>query len=54
MSECEHPAVTAFREYIRIKTVQPNPDYGEDNVVLCGFCISAQLDKHAIIVFASI
>jgi len=23
----EHPAVTTFREYIRIKTVQPNPDY---------------------------
>ncbi|KAI7819357.1 hypothetical protein BC939DRAFT_460510 [Gamsiella multidivaricata] len=23
----EHPAVTRFREYLRIKTVQPNPDY---------------------------
>lgn len=29
MAEDEHPAVTNFREYIRIKTVQPNPDYGE-------------------------
>ncbi|XP_067042293.1 aminoacylase-1-like isoform X1 [Acropora muricata] len=23
----EHPSVTVFREYLRIKTVQPNPDY---------------------------
>lgn len=23
----EHPAVTAFREYLRVHTVQPNPDY---------------------------
>jgi len=23
----EHPAVTRFREYVRIKTLQPNPDY---------------------------
>ncbi len=23
----EHPAVTLFREYVRIKTVQPRPDY---------------------------
>jgi hypothetical protein len=23
----EHIAVTRFREYLRIKTVQPNPDY---------------------------
>ncbi|CAG8455166.1 8324_t:CDS:2 [Paraglomus brasilianum] len=27
MSANEHPAVTRFREYLRIKTVQPNPDY---------------------------
>ena len=25
-SETEDPAVTKFREYIRIETVQPNPD----------------------------
>ena len=25
----EHPSVTVFREYLRIKTVQPNPDYGQ-------------------------
>jgi hypothetical protein len=23
----EHPSTALFREYIRIKTVQPNPDY---------------------------
>ncbi|XP_078356120.1 aminoacylase-1A-like [Oculina patagonica] len=23
----EDPSVTVFREYLRIKTVQPNPDY---------------------------
>ncbi|XP_063867714.1 aminoacylase-1-like isoform X4 [Scylla paramamosain] len=27
MAQCEHTAVTTFREYIRIKTVQPDPDY---------------------------
>ncbi|KAF9168677.1 adenylate cyclase [Actinomortierella ambigua] len=26
-NETEHPAVTRFRDYLRIKTVQPNPDY---------------------------
>lgn len=25
----EHPAVTNFRRYLRIKTVQPEPDYGQ-------------------------
>lgn len=25
----EDPSVTVFREYLRIKTVQPNPDYGK-------------------------
>ena len=24
----EDPAVTKFREYLRIKTVEPEPDYG--------------------------
>ena len=24
----EDPAITRFREYLRIKTVHPNPDYG--------------------------
>ena len=23
----EHPSTTLFRDYIRIETVQPNPDY---------------------------
>jgi hypothetical protein len=27
MSEAEHIAVTNFRTYLRIKTVQPKPDY---------------------------
>jgi hypothetical protein len=26
----EDPAVTRFREYLRIKTVHPKPDYGTD------------------------
>ena len=26
--ESEHPSVTLFRQYLRIRTVQPNPDYG--------------------------
>ena len=25
----EDPSVTVFREYLRIKTVQPKPDYGK-------------------------
>ena len=29
MTDNEDPAVTRFREYIRINTVQPDPDYGE-------------------------
>ena len=24
----EHPATTLFRDYLRIKSVQPDPDYG--------------------------
>ena len=27
--EKEHPATTLFRDYIRINTVQPNPDYAK-------------------------
>ena len=27
--QTEDQAVTNFREYLRIKTVQPNPDYGK-------------------------
>jgi aminoacylase len=27
MTDGENPSVTRFREYLRIKTVQPNPDY---------------------------
>ena len=30
----EHPAVTLFREYLRIKSVHPNPDYESCNVFL--------------------
>jgi len=26
--EGEHPSVTLFRQYLRIRTVQPKPDYG--------------------------
>lgn len=28
--ESEHPSVTLFRQYLRLRTVQPDPDYGED------------------------
>lgn len=31
--ESEHPSVTLFRQYLRILTVHPNPDYGENTVV---------------------
>ena len=27
--EREHPATNLFREYIRINTMQPNPDYAK-------------------------
>lgn len=27
----ENPSVTRFREYLRIKSVHPNPDYGKMN-----------------------
>ncbi len=33
-SEDEHPAVSLFREYLRIKTVQPDPDYAGSNAFL--------------------
>lgn len=29
----EHPSVTLFRQYLRIRTVQPKPDYGEKTVL---------------------
>ena len=29
----ENPAVTNFREYLRIKTVQPEPDYGKSYII---------------------
>ncbi|PNI80349.1 ABHD14A-ACY1 isoform 12 [Pan troglodytes] len=32
--EEEHPSVTLFRQYLRIRTVQPKPDYG--GTWLCG------------------
>lgn len=32
--EKEHESVTLFREYLRIKTVQPNPDYKSCNAFL--------------------
>lgn len=28
-AESEHPSVTLFRQYLRIRTVHPKPDYGE-------------------------
>ena len=32
-SEDEHPSVTLFRQYLRIRTLQPEPDYGENSAV---------------------
>ena len=35
LEEEEDPAVSRFREYLRIKTVQPNPDYGANTYTSC-------------------
>ena len=32
MDEGEDPVVVAFRRYLRIRTVQPSPDYGKSIV----------------------
>ena len=29
MAKQEDPSVTLFRDYLRVNTVQPNPDYGK-------------------------
>ncbi|RMX44798.1 hypothetical protein pdam_00016343 [Pocillopora damicornis] len=42
VEEDEDPSVTVFREYLRIKTVQPNPDY--DGAVLFLERIAKELD----------
>lgn len=33
-AEEEHPSVSLFREYLRIKSVQPDPDYNGTNKFL--------------------
>lgn len=38
----EHPSVTLFRDYLRIKTVQPDPDYDTCMVFLAK--IAKELD----------
>ena len=48
----EDSSVTVFREYLRIKTVQPNPDYGKydglSNVLkLLGFKLFNKFSTHA-------
>ena len=40
--EDEHPATSLFREYIRIKSVQPDPDYGK-LIHFSGMCLSRPL-----------
>ncbi|KAF6312441.1 aminoacylase 1 [Rhinolophus ferrumequinum] len=40
--EGEHPSVTLFRQYLRIRTVHPKPDYG--GTWPCGDC--ADLARH--------
>lgn len=37
-SEGEHPSVTLFRQYLRIRTLQPEPDYGEKAAVSFRMC----------------
>ena len=40
----EDPAVTNFRTYLRINTVQPNPDYGERELELENFILQLYKD----------
>lgn len=40
--EGEHPSVTLFRQYLRIRTVQPEPDYGENAAVPGGPVVGHQ------------
>ena len=42
----EHPAVTLFRQYLRIKSVQPDPDYDSCLVFLRNQAERLGLDHH--------
>ncbi|KAM5293035.1 aminoacylase-1 isoform 2-T2 [Ctenodactylus gundi] len=41
--ECEHPSVTLFRQYLRIRTVHPTPDYGTDTT-LSSILLNSHMD----------
>ncbi|EGF77365.1 hypothetical protein BATDEDRAFT_91704 [Batrachochytrium dendrobatidis JAM81] len=43
-SDAEHIAVTRFRQYLRIKTVQPTPDYASCKVFLQSYATELGLD----------
>lgn len=43
----ENPSVTLFREYLRIKTVHPNPDYQKSTSFLIQIAIKYNL-KHVV------
>ena len=42
----EDAAVSLFREYLRIKTVHPDPDYGKVSMYILVAFIRGQLHKH--------
>lgn len=47
----EDPSVTLFREYLRIDTVHPKPDYGEDGGDRTGSCAGIWQCSFAALVF---
>ncbi|KAL2915549.1 adenylate cyclase [Polyrhizophydium stewartii] len=48
MSAAEHIAVTRFREYLRIKTVHPNPDYASARTFLEAYAAELGLAFRAV------
>lgn len=47
----EDPSVTLFREYLKIDTVHPKPDYGEDGGDGVGSCAGIRQRGFAALVF---
>ena len=45
----EDQAVTNFREYLRIKTVHPKPDYGELFIIRKGFMFGHLITKQGLL-----
>lgn len=46
--DTEDPSVTRFRQYLRIKTVQPNPDYKSCNEFLSQIAKEMKLEFQSI------